>query len=195
MSYLKKFNFNPWGANVGDCAIRAIVAAIGMDYRKVCRRLGFSWKNGRGLIRDSGTDLNRVKEVFDEYFDIVEDFEDAYDVTDDLVNDRDFDTSLFLSDENFGVTGITLEEFIDLYRDQGLFLVGLQANPDAKNHAARDGGHIVAVNCQPGTKPYFIDSWDSSEMLVDSYMRVKKRLPANHPDHWVYDKQAKKFVL
>ena len=31
-----KFNYNPWKARTGDCAIRAIVAATGLDYRVVC---------------------------------------------------------------------------------------------------------------------------------------------------------------
>ena len=54
---IKFFSFNPWKAHVGDCAIRAVVAAIGMRYELVCKELGVSWKKGRGLIRDTGIDL------------------------------------------------------------------------------------------------------------------------------------------
>ena len=54
-------NFNPWQVRAPDCAIRAIVAATGLDYREVCRRFGVSWKNGRGMIRDSGIDLDDIK--------------------------------------------------------------------------------------------------------------------------------------
>lgn len=32
-------NFNPWKAHIGDCAIRAIAAATGLDYRIVCKKL------------------------------------------------------------------------------------------------------------------------------------------------------------
>lgn len=68
---IKMFSFNPWKAKVGDCAIRAIVAAIGMRYELVCKELGVSWKRGKGLIRDTGIDLDKIKSTFDSYFDIV----------------------------------------------------------------------------------------------------------------------------
>lgn len=74
--FWKNANFNPWGAHVGDCAIRGISAATGLDYRVVCKMLHVSYKNGQGLIRDTGIDLNDIEQVFSEYFDIVEDFYD-----------------------------------------------------------------------------------------------------------------------
>jgi hypothetical protein len=151
MKYFREFNFNPWGANVDDCAIRAIVAALGMDYRVVCKTLGVSWKHGKGLIRDSGIDLDLIKQKFDSYFDIVEDFADTYEIPQELIDDPEFDNSIFfsgdLADGDFGVSGLTLEEFIDMYKNQGRFLVGLSPNPNAKNETARSGGHIVMVNC------------------------------------------------
>jgi len=68
---IKFFSYNPWGARINDCAIRAIVAAIGMRYELVCKELGVSWKRGKGLIRDTGIDLDKIKSTFDSYFDIV----------------------------------------------------------------------------------------------------------------------------
>jgi len=55
---LIKFNFNAWGQNISDCAIRAVVAATGLDYREVCKRFGVSYKKRKGLIRDTGIDLD-----------------------------------------------------------------------------------------------------------------------------------------
>jgi hypothetical protein len=42
-----------------------------MDYELVCKRLGVSFKRGRGLIRDTGIQLDDIKEKFNDYFDIV----------------------------------------------------------------------------------------------------------------------------
>ena len=56
-----KANYNKYHKNIGDCAIRAIVAGIGMDYDLVCKRFGMSWKKGHGLIRDTGIDLELIK--------------------------------------------------------------------------------------------------------------------------------------
>lgn len=53
----------------------------------------------------------------------------------------------------------------------------------------------MCVKCNPGYKHGFIDSWDSGEMLVDSYMRVKKFEPANSPKHWRYDREKHKFIV
>jgi len=57
-SYWMNFNYNPWKAHVGDCAIRAVVAATGLDYREVCKRLHVSYARGKGLRRDTGIDLD-----------------------------------------------------------------------------------------------------------------------------------------
>jgi hypothetical protein len=32
-------------------------------------------------------------------------------------------------------------------------------------------------------------------MLVDSFMRVNKTVPARSPEHYVYDVETKRFVL
>jgi hypothetical protein len=47
----------------------------------------------------------------------------------------------------------------------------------------------------PGKRHGFIDSWDSSEMLVDAYMRVIKKEPVNSPLHWKYDRENHKFIV
>ena len=49
--YWIKFNFNCYGRNIPDCAIRSVSAATGLDYREVCKRFGVSYTKGRGLRR------------------------------------------------------------------------------------------------------------------------------------------------
>lgn len=192
---VRYFNMNPWGSRIGDCAIRAICAAIGMRYELVCKELGVSWKRGKGLIRDTGIDLNKIKETFDPWFDIVEDYTEE--LPPEMMEDPAFAQAKFL-DAAMGLeeeyTGITLAEFLELYRGQGTFLVGLVGNPHAKNENARKGGHIVCARCWKGKEPYAIDEWNSAEMLVDSFMRVKKTVPRDDPRHWVYDYENKCFA-
>lgn len=192
------FNFNPWNAAVGDCSIRAVSAGTGLDYREVCKKLGVSYKNGKGLIRDSGIGLELIEDRFDEYFDIVEDFYDNYNFVPDEYAGTLYDKQLDNFDASIGVGAIsntTLDEFIDEFKDQGIFLVSLEGNPKAKNPVARKGGHIVCVKCIPDKKQGFIDTWDSGEMLVDAYMRVKKMEPYDSPKHWRYDHEKKKFIV
>ena len=52
-NYIRRFNANPWRKNIPDCAVRAIVMAIGMKYELVCRKLGMAWRRGYGLVRGS----------------------------------------------------------------------------------------------------------------------------------------------
>ena len=63
------------------------------------------------------------------------------------------------------------------------------------NKAARTGGHIVCVLDRKNRKHGFIDTWDSGEMLVDAYMRLKKLEPTDSPKHWRYDYKNEKFIL
>lgn len=197
--YWIKFNYNPWKAKIGDCAIRSIVAATGLDYREVCKRLGVAWKYGKGLIRDTGIDLEDVKRVFGKYFDIIEDFTDNYAFVPDEFKDSQEDDELRTLELQYGITddssGITLKEFIDQFENQGAFLVSCIGNPNATNTNARSGGHLVYVQCIPGKRHGFIDSWDSSEMLVDAYMRVIKKEPFDSPLHWKYDHENHKFIV
>ena len=197
--YWIKFNYNPWKANIGDCAIRSIVAATGLDYREVCKRLGVAWKYGKGLIRDTGIDLEDVKRVFGKYFDIIEDFADNYAFVPDEFKDSQEDDELRTLELQYGITndssGIMLKEFIDQFENQGAFLVSCIGNPNATNNNAKYDGHLVYVQCIPGKRHGFIDSWDSSEMLVDAYMRVIKKEPFNSPLHWKYDRENHKFIV
>ena len=196
--YWINFNFNPWGAHLNDCAVRGIVAATGLDYREVCRRLGVSYKKGRGLIRDTGINLGKVEEVFDQYFDVVEDFYDNQNfVPDDMVGSKE-DAELQAFDLKNGIvpaTGVTLNEFIEMFKDQGTFIVSTTGNPKSPDKACQSGGHIICVKCNPGKKQGFIDTWDSGDMLVDAYMRVSKPEPANSPFHWKYDREKHKFIV
>lgn len=193
------FNFNPWGKYIPDCSIRAISAATGLDYRVVCNMLKMSYKNGYGLIRDTGVQLETIKEVFNEYFDIIEDFYENNMFVPDEFKDTQAASDVEAIDAELGLdnvpTGITLNEFIDSYKNNGTFLVSLVGNPDAKNPAARDGGHIVCVKCNKGKRQGFIDFWDSGEMLVDAFMRIKKTEPAGSPKHWKYDHEKHKFIV
>lgn len=192
------FNFNPWNARAPDCAIRAVSAATGLDYREVCKRLGVSWKKDKGLVRDSGIDLNDVEYVFDEYFDIIEDYYDNYNFVPDEYKDTLYAKQLDAFDQQSGIDAVsktTLNEFIDEFKNQGIFIVGLVGNPNAKNLASRSGGHFTCVKCLPGKKQGFVDTWDCGEMLVDSYMRVKKQEPVNSLKHWKYDREKHKFII
>ena len=193
-----KCNYNPWHQNIGDCVIRAVSAGTGLDYREVCKRLHVSYKNGHGLIRDTGINLEDVEEVFGEYFDIIENFYN----NNDFVPDEFKDTWINHDMEQFEIanginepTGLTLNEFVDLYKDQGTFLVSLIRNPEVKNipMGIKDG-HIVCVKCK-GKNQGFIDTWNSGDLLVDEFMRVKKKEPTTSPLHWKYDYEQRKFIV
>lgn len=196
-----KFNYNPWKQIIDDCAIRAISGATGLDYREVCRRLGVSYKNGRGLIRNSGIDLDDIEEVFDEYFDIVEDYYDNQAFVPDEFKGSAEDAAIRQFEKLHGIDAIsrtTLNDFCEEFAGQGRFVVGVVGNPDAINPQIRnkDMGHIVYVNLSKNAKkPGFIDIGDSGEMLVDAYMRVSKREPVSSPNHWKYDNEKHKFII
>lgn len=200
--YWIHFNFNPWKKrNVDDCAIRSISAATGLDYREVCKRLGVAWKNGQGLIRKTGIDLNDVKHIFNEYFDIIEDYVDDFAFVPDEFKDSTENDELLAFELQNGIdptsSGLTVEDFIEQFKDQGAFLVGCVSNPNATNiNARKEGGHLVYVDCRRGAERQgFYDTWDSSEMLVDAYMRVKHREPKDSPLHWKYDYATKQFII
>lgn len=188
---IKKFNANPWGAKTGDCVIRALVLGIGIDYVQACKKLGVSYKKGHGLIRDSGISLDDVKSKFAEYFDIVQDYADDLEFVPDEFKDskedddiRALELELGLDDSRYG---ITLSDFIDMYKDSGCYLVGL-STPDNKD------GHIVFVNCNHG-KNFAVDTFDSLKFIVDSFMRVKKTVPKDSPLHFKLDPVTKKFIV
>lgn len=195
------FNFNPWKAHIADCAIRAISGATGLDYREVCKQLGVSYKKGKGLIREIGIDLNDIKEKFNDYFDIVEDYYENYEFTPDEFKGSDEDLEMRKFEELQGIDAVsktTLNEFCDEFAGQGKFLVGLVGNPKAKEPKLRNkaNGHIVYVNLSPNaSRQGFVDTFDSGDMLVDSYMRLKKVEPKSSPRHFKYDMDTHQFVL
>lgn len=195
------FNFNPWKQRINDCAIRAVSGATGLDYREVCKRFGVSYKNGKGLIRGTGIDLNDIEEVFDEYFDVVEDYYDNYDFVPDEFkgSDEDLEMKRFEAMNDIdAVSKTTLNDFCEEFAGQGKFLVSGVSNPNAKDPIIRNKnfGHIVYVNLSKNAKhPGFVDIGDSGEMLVDAYMRVAKTEPKDSPKHWKYDYENHKFIL
>ena len=192
---VRYFNMNPWKKRIPDCSIRAICAAIGMRYELVCKELGVSWKRGYGLIRDTGVNLDKIKETFDPWFDVVEDYTEE--LPPEMMEEPAFAQAKFM-DAALGLeeeyTGITLVDFLKLYRGQGTFLVGLVGNPHAKDPYCREGGHIVCARCWKGREPYAIDTFNSQEMLCDSFMRVKKPLDLSDPRHWVWDSKNHCFA-
>lgn len=195
------FNYNPWRKHLSDCAIRAISGATGLDYREVCKQLGVSYKNGQGLIRNTGIDLDDIEERFGEYFDIVEDYYDNYNFVPDEFKGSDEDIAMQKFDALNGIGAVsktTLNDFCKEFAGQGKFLVGLVGNPNAKNPIIKNvnDGHIVYANLDHSAKkPGFVDVFDAGEMLVDSYMRVARREPANSPRHWKFDLKQKRFIV
>ena len=171
--FFKRYNANPWKRNISDCAIRATSLAINMPYVDVCRKLGVSFKNGHGLIRDSGIYLQKIKDAFDEYFDVVVDFGEELPPED--VPEIDYDTShLFDDDEEYmdspnENSEMSLAEWMVLNKGLGLFIVGLH------NPANGVDGHLV---CASTLSMKFFDTWDCSDWKVDAWMRVRKRLPS-----------------
>ena len=171
--------------------------AIGMKYELVCKAFGVAWKSGKGLVRDTGIWLEDIKRVFGEYFGNVVDFSE--DMPAELADDPEFiemmkmDTELGVSEQT---SGITLAEFLDLYEGQGQFLVGLVGNPMAENKVVSnpEDGHIVCARCIPGKAGYAIDTFDSSEMIVDSFMHIVKSVPRTDPRHYVYDREHRCFA-
>lgn len=197
--YFIRFNFNPWKRAIDDCAIRAISGATGLSYKEVCRRYGAACKNGYGLVRKTGIDLNVIKEKFSEYFDVVEDFVENMSFVPDGMEDT-FDAKLINAfepnDSSKYASGDTLNDFCEMFDGEGNFLVGLTPNPNAKNQNARIGGHAVYAKLKAGLpRRGFIDTWDSGEMLVDTYMRVAKTEPVDSPFHYKYDRANHCFIV
>jgi len=58
----------------------------------------------------------------------------------------------------------------------------------------KQDGHIVFVNNAKGMN-YAVDTFNSLDFLVDSYMRIKHRLPKSDPRHFKLDPITKEFVV
>jgi len=166
--YFRRYNRNPWNKNLPDCAIRATSLAINLPYVDVCKRLNVSFKTGHGLIRDSGIYLEKIKAAFDDYFDVVVDFEEQ--LPQDMIPNIDYDTaSLFDDDEEYDGeknSEMNLVEWMNINRGTGLYIVGLHSPYSS------GGAHLV---CASTLTMKFFDTWDCSSWKVDAWMRVRKR--------------------
>lgn len=168
--YFVRYNANPWNKRLPDCAIRSVALATGLPYVDVCKKLGVSFEEGHGLLKDDDLYLRQIKNAFDDYFDfVITDVDEKLNPKD--VPDIDFDTASLFDDEEAGFVEdrkgkLNLIEWMELYRGQGVFLVALM-NPTVEN-----SGHIVCVSTN---NMHFYDTWDCSDWKVFAWMRVKKR--------------------
>lgn len=156
-----------------------------MSYPQVCKALGVSFKRGFGLIRDTGIDLEDIKARFNDYFGSITDFNEE--VPEELVGMDDeaarIDAALGIDSST---SGITLEEFIMMFENEGRFLVGLVS--------PKGDGHIAFVNCQRG-RNFVVDTFNCLDFTVDSWMQIQKVLPKEDPRRYVYDKEKHCFVV
>lgn len=96
--------------------------------------------------------------------------------------------------------GMTLNDFCDMYRGDGLFVVGLNGNPDADSDLPeikdKKHGHIVYANLSRHIRrPGFIDTINCGEMNVLCFMRVNRRVPPSDPLHYQFDPETRKFIV
>lgn len=170
MSFFVQKNMNPWGSDIGDCAIRAVSAALGMKYEAVCRFFGKKCRPGTGLVGVEGIGLEHIKRSLDPFFDRIEDAKDTrWENRPEEFKDMEFDPAF---DGNPDL-GLTLDEFCEAYKDTGRFLVALRV-------PGKRLGHIVYADLREG-KNHFYDTWDCGEMVVRAYMRVKAILDPKDP--------------
>ncbi len=161
--YFVNYNANPFGRRIGDCSIRAVSKGLNIPYEKVCKKLGVKFVKGKGMGSDDGIDLYYLQEVFDEYFDNVENFDsESQDVPEEFkdFNDPFFEPGEFDSDMS---QNISVNDFIELYK--GKYLVGCM------NKNGITEGHIVFVDAD---NKKFYDTWDCGKKKVNSYMKIKE---------------------
>lgn len=186
--YWKNINMNPWGKRIPDCAIRAVSLGLVMRYPFVCKAFGKECKRGYGLYGAEGIDLEMIKKRFGPFFDVIEDAKDtAYENRPPEFEDMEFDP-LIDQDEDWG---LTLEEFCDLYEGTGRYLVALNTTHLERLLTKEDAKHIVCCDLRPGKKS-FADTWDSSWMRVECFMRIEKIWPTSRPESIWYLKNKKK---
>lgn len=168
-------NYNKWGKDQPDCAIRSICAAIGFDYEEACKQLGVKCIPGQGYMNDYGIDLDVLHDAFHDYLGEIED---------NLDNDE-YDSPLvaFLNGQ---ILNKWLDESVQKGRT-GIYLVYLDDN--MKN----DGGHIVCCKIT-SEKQYFIDTSNVGLMPVQAWIKVTRKLNVHDFRHWRYDKNQKKFA-
>ena len=182
--YFRELNFNPFRKRLPDCAVRAVCAGLKLRYARVCRELGVPFKVGKGMDTDAGIDLEDIKRKFAPYFDVVEDAKEAsWENRPEEFADMPFDPEFDLDED----LGIDLNDFCEIYRNQGMFLVALTNTDEVRQLTGEVVGHIVYCNLTPGSQ-YFIDTWDSSSLMVQAFMRIKKRWEWSDPDSLLYKK-------
>lgn len=164
----RNINYNKWRKNVGDCVIRAIVGALGLDYEIACKLMKVDCKKGIGFTGDDGIDLYDLEKTFKKWLGPIEEL---------LPNE---DNPLKFDGE------MPLDKWVDEHRGDGkVYLVYV--------NDWKDGGHIVYVNCK-NANSYFVDTWDSGNIPVNAWCEVKTRLPKTSKYHWKYDKDKKCFI-
>lgn len=146
--------------------------------------LGVPFIPGKGAANDAGVDLEDVKRKFAPFFDVVEDAKDAsWENRPEEFADVPFDPEFDL-DEDFGYD---LNDFCEMYRNQGMFLVALMNTDQVRQLTGEVEGHMVYCNLTPGNQ-YFVDTWDSSSLKVQAFLRIKKRWPWEDPDSLLHGK-------
>ena len=165
---LKLFNFNKWGKNIGDCLVRAVVGAFGLDYEVACKLLKVDCRKGVGFTGDDGIDLYELEETLGKWIGPIEEL---------LPNE----------DNPFKFDGeLPLDEWVEAHRNDGkIYLVYV--------NDWKDGGHIVYVNCKKSCN-YFVDTFDSGNIPVNAWCEVKQRLSKDSKYHWKFDEKLKRFI-
>lgn len=172
MKHLKKFNFNKFGQDMPDCAIRSICAGIGIDYEAACKVLGVKCVEGKGYVDEYGIDLDMLQEKFSKFLGEVEENDNFESPIEALLNGQPLDD--------------WLEESKKKSRF-GTFLVYLDDNK------MKDGGHIVCCKIT-STNAYYIDTDDVGNMFVQCWIKVLKVIPKDSKWHFKYDEVNKKFI-
>lgn len=68
----RNINYNKWRKNVGDCVIRAIVGALGLDYEIACKLMKVDCKKEIGFTGDDGIDLYDLEKTFKKWLGPIE---------------------------------------------------------------------------------------------------------------------------
>lgn len=171
--YWLDFNFNKWGKDMPDCAVRSLAAGTGLDYEAVCKKLGVKCIPGKGFADTYGIDLDIIVDRFKGWLGPIEDMLDKFE-----------DPVQALT------SGQPLFEWLELSEKEGrkgIFLVYLDDN------TMHDGGHIVCCSCQ-GKNPCFIDTDNVGNMFVQCWCKVLKKVPESSSLHWKYDHSQRKFL-
>jgi hypothetical protein len=164
----RKINYNKWGKNIGDCLVRAVVGAFGLDYEVACKLLHVDCKKGVGFDGDDGIDLYQMERYLGKWMSPIKEL-------------------LPSEDDPFKFEGeLPLDKWVDEHKkDDKIYLVYVT---DWK-----DGGHIVYVNCKKNCG-YFVDTFDSGNIPVNAWCEVEQRVPKDSKYHWKYDKKTKRFI-